>query len=87
MHDKDVLQLQRCQYRRTRAKQQRGQQCELAVYSDHLDSASITVDDGGVKLTTQRYLPFGEVHYTSGGALPTDLTFQSQRVENGSLGR
>ena len=56
------------------------------LYGDHLGSASLTTDDSGALRNTQRYLPFGEVRYTSGGALPTDLTFQSQRAESAALG-
>jgi RHS repeat-associated protein len=53
------------------------------IHGDHLGSTSLTTDNSGTVVAETRYLPYGEVRWTAGGAQPTDFTFTGQRAERG----
>ena len=50
------------------------------LHGDHLGSASLATSMTGTVLSQQRYKPYGEVRWSSGAGMPTDLTFTSQRA-------
>ena len=50
------------------------------LHGDHLGSASLTTNISGTVVSQQRYKPYGEVRWSSGAGMPTDLTFTGQRA-------
>jgi RHS repeat-associated protein len=52
------------------------------VYGDHLDSASVTANISGTKVSEVRYYPFGETRYSS-GTTSTSKRFTSQEEQIG----
>jgi len=54
------------------------------LYGDHLGSASLATNESGAKVSEQRYKPYGELRWSSAGAMPTDLGFTGQRTESSS---
>jgi RHS repeat-associated protein len=50
------------------------------LHGDHLGSTSLTTDASGNVVARQKYLPYGQVHSTT-GTLPTDKGFTSQRLD------
>ena len=65
------------------------------LHGDHLGSTSLTTNAAGQKVSEQRYKPYGEVRWSSGAGMPTDLstdritgllragfTFTSQRASS-----
>ena len=58
------------------------------LHGDHLGSVSLTTNASGQKVSEQRYKPGacperqrgGEVRWSSGSGMPTDLTFTGQRA-------
>ena len=51
------------------------------LHGDHLGSASLTTSLSGTVVSQQRYKPYGEVRWSSGAGMPTDLTFTGQRAD------
>jgi RHS repeat-associated protein len=62
-----------------------GGTCSAPTYllGDHLGSTSLVTDANGVKISEQRYKPWGE---TRSGTLPTKYQYTGQRSEMDSLG-
>ena len=54
------------------------------LHGDHLGSASLVTDSGGVVVSQSRYLPYGEQRWTSGAKL-TDFGFTGQRADGFGL--
>lgn len=52
------------------------------LHGDHLGSASLVTDAGGHVVSAVRYLPYGEVRWSSDQA-PTEFGFGAQRQERG----
>ncbi len=52
------------------------------LHGDHLGSASLTTNISGTVVSQQRYKPYGEVRWSSGAGMPTDLTFTGQRASS-----
>jgi RHS repeat-associated protein len=50
------------------------------LHGDHLGSTTLTTDDTGAVVAQSRYLPYGQLRWTS-GASPTDFGFTGQRDE------
>jgi RHS repeat-associated protein len=50
------------------------------LHGDHLGSTTLTTDDTGAVVAQSRYLPHGQLRWTS-GASPTDFGFTGQRDE------
>jgi len=54
------------------------------LHGDHLGSASLATNASGAKVSEQRYKPYGELRWSSAGAMPTDFGFTGQRTESSS---
>jgi RHS repeat-associated protein len=54
----------------------------LYLHGDHLSSASLVTDASGHVVSEMRYLPYGEVRWSSDQA-PTEFGFGAQRLERG----
>ena len=56
------------------------------IFSDHLGSTGVTVDESGTSYSELRYKPWGDVRYESTPETPTDFTYTGQRSNTDSFG-